>query len=118
MKLYIHELEKFLELEVDNDVKKIINIFLSAVNDWPNSILTLEDYELEVEKFVNGVTKKNTIKKCLKNGDVSKNSWKLESLSQVFEVFQFYKNDDPSLKEIIDDLKNKLGKQSKNSTSK
>ena len=111
MDLSIIDLEKMIEArKISDNIKIIIDVFLLAVNDWPNPILNLEDYESEVEKFINGITSKDEIEKTLSKIDFSKNAWQAESLSQMLDVFQFYKNG-ISLKEIIEDLKIKLEKE-------
>lgn len=108
MKLYISEIEKLLDSgNVSNHLKKMSDIFLAAINDWPDSILTLDDYEIEIEKFIGGATKKNKINEALLKIDFSLNAWQAESLSQISEIFQFY-NDNISLKEIIHDFKIKF----------
>ena len=105
IKLHISEIRNLKIL--NPHTRKVIDIFLSAINDWPNSILTFEDYESEVEKFINGVTTKNNLQNILNKIDFSINAWQAESLSQVIEVFQYY-NENMSLKSIIEDLKMKL----------
>jgi len=108
MKLYIAKIEEALEADaINNELKKIVSIFLAAVNDWPDLILNFEDYELEIEKYLNCKTTKDFIMSSLERIDISKDAWRLESLSEILEVFKFY-TDGISLKEIIEELKNKL----------
>lgn len=51
MEIHVQELQKLSE---DNNSysKNIIDIFLAAINDWPKPILTLDDYEIQVRKFI------------------------------------------------------------------
>ena len=109
-KLEIIELEKVIELGKENTIiYNIIDILLNAINDWPNPIFNLDDYEVEVNNFIDGEPTKSKINLALSQINFSKNSWEAESLYQLVDVFQFY-NEDISLKEIIIDLKMKLGK--------
>lgn len=94
---------------IDNQSKEVITIFLTAINDWPSPILTIEDYGLEVEKFVKGFVTKRKIEEALNDIDFSTEAWPSESLVQLLEVFQFYEND-ILLKTIISDLITKLRK--------
>lgn len=82
-------------------------ILIKAINDWPNPIIKLEDYELEVRNFIGGEITKNKLELRLSQIDLSKNAWEAESLSQLINVFQFYK-EGASLKDIISNLRIKL----------
>ena len=106
--LEISNLQKVQESErVKPIIKNIIGGLLIAINDWPNTIMKLEDYELEVQKFIGGEVTKNKLEVCLSQIDFSKNAWYAESLSQLVDVFKFYEQD-VSLKEIIMDLGERL----------
>ena len=108
MSLSISELEEIQEGNKTSSIPgKVIDAFLAAINDWPSPILTLDDFESEVSAFVNGDVTKAKIDAASKKIDYSRNAWQAESLSQILDVFQFYK-DGTSLKEIIEDLKVKL----------
>ena len=103
--LLVSELEKIQELDkISTVITEVVNTFLTAINDWSNPILELEDYELEVRNFIGASTSKVNIVAALNKIDFSKNSWQAESLIQIVDVFQFY-NEGMSLKEIIMDLK-------------
>ena len=32
--------------------KEIINIILSSINDWPTSIISIEEFVIDIEKFI------------------------------------------------------------------
>ena len=103
--IYIKDLEDLLEKELITDkMKLIIDLFLTAVNDWPKSIDNLDDYEYEVNEFIKGESTKTNIKNYLKNIDFTKYAWQSESLTGLLDVFKHY-NDDLSLREIIEKLK-------------
>jgi hypothetical protein len=110
MKLIIRDLEEKVEAgSLIQETNDIINIFLNSINDWPISILTLEDYEKEVENFINGETKKANIEIKSKEIDLNTNAWNAESLCQIVEVFCYFDNN-YSLKEIIEELKTRVSK--------
>lgn len=102
--LSIREIEKMMaNNEINEKLRAIIDVFLSSINDWPVDVLTLCEYEKEVESFIKNNTTKKNIEKVLRKIDFSKNSWEAESLTQILDVFQFYKNG-LSLREITERL--------------
>ena len=106
--LSVRKIERVIDNnEIDEKLRSIINIFLSSINDWPVDVLTLCEYEKEVESFIENNTTKKNIQKVLRKIDFSKNSWESESLTQILDVFQFYK-EGLSLKEIIECLECKI----------
>lgn len=100
--LFISDLEK-----VNSDVKEVVDVLMLAVNDWPNQVVKLEDYELEVSKFIGQEATAKAITLALASIDYSAHSWQAESLSELLNVFTFY-DDNVSFKEIIESLKTKL----------
>jgi hypothetical protein len=105
MKLNIADIEKIAESNhVTEEIKFIVNTFLRAINDWPNQIENLDDYEFEVHDFIKGETQKKNIVKTLNNIDLNKYAWQAESLTQLLEVYNYF-DKDLSLKEIIEKLK-------------
>jgi len=111
--LEISNLQKIQESEnVKPIIKDLIQGLLIAINDWPNPIVQLKDYELQVCKFIGEEVTKNNLQECLSRINLPKNAWHAESLSQLADVFKLYENE-ISLKEVITDLGEKL----KDSTS-
>jgi hypothetical protein len=100
--LFISDLEK-----MNSDVKEVVDVLMLAINDWPNQVVKLEDYEIEVSKFIGQEATAKGITLALTNIDYSVHSWQAESLSELLNVFNFY-DDNVSLKEIIEGLKTKL----------
>jgi hypothetical protein len=108
MKLYIKQVEKLKELELINtDIKKIVDIFLLAINDWPEMVLSFDDFEFVVSSLIKGDTLKKNIDDFLQTANLEKYAWQCESLSQINHVFKFYSKE-ISLKEIIEDVKTKM----------
>ncbi|MFI5139380.1 MAG: hypothetical protein ACHQIM_16275 [Sphingobacteriales bacterium] len=107
----IEKIEEIQESQImDSFSEKVIDILLSAINDWPDEVVSLEDYELKVSAFIGGETTKKRIKSILKKNDISKGAWKSESLSQVIDMLELY-DKDLSLKDVILELKTKLYKE-------
>ncbi|MGN6493391.1 MAG: hypothetical protein ACTHLE_15425 [Agriterribacter sp.] len=103
--LEISQLQRLQELETLHDnLRNAVDILLSAINDWPDTIIKLEDYELAVHNFIGSETTKSKIELFLSQIDYSKDAWRGESLGELVKVFQFY-NGKASLKEIIEDLR-------------
>jgi hypothetical protein len=101
MKLKILQIEQIAELKSTScEMKNVINIFISAMNDWPKVLTTLDDYENQVREFISANTSKENIITALTSIDFNKNAWESESLSQIIEVFDFF-DEGLSLKDII-----------------
>jgi len=101
IKLFISDIEELLEKRHFSDnIKKVLEILLLAVNDWSNAVDSFNDYELEVQNFIKDTTTKNHIEKVLCDIDFSKYAWQAESLSELLEVYDYFENG-ISLKEII-----------------
>jgi hypothetical protein len=104
----ITNLQKVQESEgVDPIIKDLIQGLLIAINDWPNPIVQLEDYDLQVCQFIGKEVTKNNLQECLSRINLLKNAWHAESLSQLADVFKLYEYE-ISLKEVITDLGEKL----------
>jgi len=105
------EIEKLNVIDFSNEanveVAKIVTIFLESINDWPTKVLTLDDYELNIEKFIKNETNFINIEYALKKINYSSESWESESLYQIKEIFVYYKKG-VNLKDIINDLKLRL----------
>lgn len=105
------EINRLIEIQALNKAKyfstNLIEILLSSINDWPNSIVIVEDFEVEVRNVIGGEVTRKRLEIFLSKIDLSKNAWQAESLIQLIEIFNFY-DIEISLKEIIMDLKQKL----------
>jgi len=108
MSLSINHLEKIQESEkLTTAIREIINILLAAINDWPNEIISLADYEKEIYKLVGEEIDRQKLEEYILKIDYSQNSWEAESLSQLIEVYNYYEEGKP-LKEIFKEIKEKI----------
>lgn len=108
MSLHISDIEnKVNDVTVDNDTREIVSILIAAINDWPESCLTLEEYESHLNKFINGEVTRDQLNSSLKKINLNADAWKAESITQTLEVFKFFK-EGLSLKDIIAQVKSKI----------
>jgi hypothetical protein len=106
--LEISDLENIEESEIVNPIiKDLIRGLLIAINDWPNPIVHLADYELQVCEFIGGEVTKNNLQDRLSKINLLENAWQAESLTQLLAVFELYESE-ISLKEVITNLEEKL----------
>ena len=112
MGLDMLKVEQFLSANknLSDDKINATETLLAAINEWPNSALTIEEYESQVEKFIGGPVTKERIQATLKNIDHSRNAWQAESLTQLVTVFKFF-NEGIDLNEIIKVISALLGYQ-------
>jgi hypothetical protein len=109
MKLTVNELENWAVSPVlEEDIRKQIGILLSAINDWPTSISTVEEFELEIRNIVGEKLDPITLKKFEKRADTTKHAWQMESIAQLLDLFQYYDNPKICFEEIIADLRKKI----------
>lgn len=86
--MLIIEIEKIQEDGLlHEELQNIIEIILTAVNDWPEPILSLEEYVYQVQKYIKTVPSKKTIESVLKHIDILVDAWYAESLSEILHVF-------------------------------
>ena len=106
--LIIEDIEKAIESGLlDNDTAKVLNIFLAAVNDWPENVFSLEEYIAKIEEKLKTIPNKQELEDFLRNASVAKYAWNMESIAGLLEIYQFY-DDHFSLEQILSDLKIKL----------
>ena len=106
--LFITDIKKLIEKEhFSTDIKKVLEILLQAIDDWPNAIDNLNDYELDVQSFILNTTTKRNVEKTLSNIDFSKYAWHAESLSELLEIYNYFK-EGVSLKEIINQIQQQI----------
>lgn len=99
----IIEIEAMVEEDkFSAEMKPVVEILLSAVNDWSDDpVDNFYDYDLAVQNFIMKATTKRNIELALSKVDISKDAWKAESLSSLLEVYDSFK-EDISLIEIIE----------------
>lgn len=54
---------------VSDDIISHIEILQNAINDWPQRIETLDDFELSVKNFVGDEVTKKEVERCLSRID-------------------------------------------------
>lgn len=108
MSLSVSHLEKIQESkEIPTVLREIVSIFLAAINDWPNQIDSLVDYEKELYKLMGEKVDRNKLEEYVSKIDYSKFAWEAESLSQLIQVYTYYQDYIP-LKNILNEVKEKI----------
>lgn len=104
MKMQITHLERIMNTNVlRNPWNNTLETLLNSVNDWPNSVNTLEDFESQIENTIKGPICKKNIEEYLKNVDYSLNAWESESLFVLLGIY-----DNHSAEECLKDIIYKL----------
>lgn len=85
----------------DRKKKKKIRIILEAINDWDSDIEFLEDYLLKIEEYL-GTLELTTkeVHEIIDKKDLSKDAWKMESISTLLLIVDE--------NEILNDVLNEL----------
>lgn len=100
----IAEIEEMVDKEqFSPKMKIVVQVLLSAINDWPDPLDNFNDYDLAVKNFIKNATTKKNIELTLGKVDFSKYAWEVESLSVLLEVFDQFE-EDISIKEIISSI--------------
>lgn len=111
MKLSVRYLEEIQESgKLPAVVKAKVSIILAAINDWPNPILNLNDYEKEIYKLTGDEIDKKKLVAYISKIDYSQNAWEAESLSQLIEIYNYYEKSKP-LKEILEEIRENIYKE-------
>lgn len=88
-----------LIIALENDAteskfKSVAENLLEAINDWPTENLS-EPSELisELKRQINGKLTRENIEEFVRTLNVEKDSWKIESLSYILEIFDFERSE-------------------------
>jgi hypothetical protein len=100
----IELLTRYSKSEInDNKILAIVELLLCSINDWPNEIKSLNDFEKEIEKFVKGKVNYYNVKEALNNINYSNDAWYAESLSQILDIFPYFR-ENVTLTEIFKEV--------------
>jgi hypothetical protein len=89
------ELINLIENDVtESSAKHIAENILEAINDWPTENLS-EPSELisELKRQINGKLTRENIEEFVRTLNVEKDSWKIESLSYILEIFDLERSE-------------------------
>ncbi len=79
-----------IEIDKIQNINQITSIIIDSLNDWPNEVKNLLDFEKQISEFIDAETTLKNISKSLCEIDFSKNSWQAESLTQLVELFSYF----------------------------
>ncbi len=90
-----------------NDIKALANLLLSAVTDWPTlNLQEPKDLVAELKKEIKNSLTFNYLDQYLKSLKSEKDSWKIEAVTALLEMFELdgknNRNDKLELEAIID----------------
>lgn len=109
--LTLLDLENSREIIPDENIlKKCVDQLLLSINDWPDPITNINEFENEIQKFIGKEINEKNINSRLSNLstlELSLNAWKIESLSELVDVFSYYPSHS-TLKEIIQDIQKQI----------
>ena len=83
-----------------------LGVFYEAMNDWPNRILSAEQYEIELTQFIGKEVNKINLEIMLKTID-STGAWQAESISGLLNIYKHFSHE-LTLLQIIEDLKTQI----------
>jgi hypothetical protein len=89
------ELINLIENDVtESSAKHIAENILEAINDWPTENLS-EPSELisELKRQINEKLTRENIEEFVRTLNVEKDSWKIESLSYILEIFDLERSE-------------------------
>lgn len=102
---YLEEIQESNKLSIVT--KEVINILLLAINDWPRSIIDIDEYEIGILELLGGEVDKDGLEEYMSKIDFSKNAWEAESLSQLIEVYNFYSKE-KKIRYILEDMRREV----------
>jgi hypothetical protein len=95
----IDELIERVEKDDSNtDFKKAAKGLIDAINDWPTSLTSIEDFISEMKNEFGGQIAKNKLEKYYKPTE----AWKMESTSSTIKMLEIFP--DKSFYEIVTDI--------------
>lgn len=105
MYLSINHLQKIqASKKLESPTQELVDIFLAAINDWPQSTADLSEYEQAIEKLLgDDEIDKVKLEHYLAEADYSKFAWEAESIAGLLEVFDYYE-EGKGLREIIEEM--------------
>ena len=110
--LTIDELFDFVDenSQTESKMKIACEKILEAANDWRIEIYSLNEFYSIIEKLLGKESTKENISKRLKAYELNAvgNLWELEAFTSLIEVFKY--NETMTLKEIFEEISNKLKK--------
>ncbi|MFA5670473.1 MAG: hypothetical protein WC967_14635 [Balneolaceae bacterium] len=83
-------LESLDEDLLKDELKSQIDILVQAINDWPNNVESLEEFEKDLVMLTKRPLTKKRIESALSNLTYQNDAWKIESLTQLLELFTYY----------------------------
>lgn len=98
----------------NNNYKSAADNLLEAFTDWPTQDIEVGEMISELKDEVNGKLTFDNLSKYLKTLNPSKDSWKMESLSSLLELFDFEQNNNVNTEIELEDILEKITEHYRN----
>jgi hypothetical protein len=82
--------------------RRVFELLLEALNDWPQNPSSLDDFLLAVENQIRGEVTLSNVQKALNKLDLSTEAWIGESLMSLKEIMDLHSG--RPLREILNEL--------------
>lgn len=86
-------LESLDEDLLKDELKSQIDILVHAINDWPNNVGSLEELESDLVLLIKRPLTQERVESALSSLTYQNDAWKIESLTQLLELFTYYEED-------------------------
>lgn len=101
----------------DNNYKSAADNLLEAFTDWPTENLEVSEMISELKKEVQDKLTFDNISRFLKTLNPNKDSWKMESLSSILELFDFEQNKSVNKEIELENILEKLTEHYRNKSN-
>lgn len=106
--LSVSDLEEVQESEkLTTEIRDKISILLLAINDWPDKIVDLLQYEQLIYSLIGKDVDRKNLEEFISNADLSRDAWVIESLCQLLEIYKYH-YEQRSLQEILEEVREKI----------
>jgi hypothetical protein len=82
----VENIEDLMDKSESDEIKRISEVFLSAMNDWPDDLQTLEEFIKAISIDYSGLMRED-VERFLKKLDLSSGAWKLEASAVLLDLW-------------------------------
>ncbi len=106
--ILVDQIQHFIDNKsLNSKLRSALELLLEAVNDWPDAVESLLDFERKINDYLNCSATKENLRAATKNRNLEESAWYLESIASVILVFDIYKGQ-VSFNDIINALLEEL----------
>lgn len=82
----VENIEDLMDKSESEEIKRICEVFLSAMNDWPDDLQTLEEFIEAISIDFSGLMRED-VERFSKKFDISSGAWKLEASAVLLDLW-------------------------------